>query len=131
VLRERRETAGAAAAVVLTADRTRLTADGEDLAVLTAKVVDAKGRPVPRATDLVTFKVSGPAALIGVGNGDPTSHEPDKADHRRAFNGLCAGLLQTRRGAAGAVRVEAFAPGLKSGVAALTTVAGPLRPAVI
>ena len=131
VLRERRETAGPAAGIVLRADRSTLNADGEDLAMLTAMIVDAKGRPTPKGDDLVTFVVSGPGVVIGVGNGDPTSHEPDHASHRHAFNGLCAAIVQTRRGVAGMVTVTASAPGLKPASVVVKAQAGPLRSAIV
>ena len=51
--------------------------------------------------------------LIGVGNGDPSSHEPDKADKRRAFNGLCMAIVQSR-GGPGAITIAAESPGLRS-----------------
>ena len=37
---------------------------------------------VPTANDHVTFSITGPAKLIGVGNGDPTCHERDKGSCR-------------------------------------------------
>jgi beta-galactosidase len=84
------------------------------VAILKVEVLDAKGRPVPRADDLVSFAVTGPGQVIGVGNGDPTSHEPDVASQRKAFNGLAQAIVRTRRGETGALRVRASAPGLKS-----------------
>ena len=120
VVKERRETAGPPARIALTADRTRLKADGDDLAVITAEVQDANGRPVPTAQTLVRFEIAGAGRLIGVGNGDPTSHEPDKASQRRAFNGLCMALAQTLPGAAGRISVTATAPG-QAGAAMLIT----------
>lgn len=49
--------------------------------------------------------------MIGVGNGDPASHEDDKAPQRKAFNGLCAALLQSTR-STGSIVLQATAPGL-------------------
>ncbi|KQY35936.1 beta-galactosidase [Caulobacter sp. Root487D2Y] len=114
ILRERRETAGPAAALRLTADRSRVAADGQDVAILKVEVLDAKGRSVPRADDLISFTLSGPGQVIGVGNGDPTSHESDLASQRKAFNGLAQAIVRTRRGQAGELRVTASAPGLKA-----------------
>ena len=114
ILRARRETAGPAAALRLTADRVRLAADGQDVAVLKVEVLDAKGRPVPRAEDLVRFELSGPIDLIGVGNGNPTSHEPDVVLQRKAFNGLAQGIVRTQQNQAGRCRVLVSAAGLKS-----------------
>ena len=114
VLKDKRETGGPAAKVVLTADRTALMSDGRDCAVIRAEVVDAKGRPVPKASNLVTFSVSGPAAVIGVGNGDPNSHEADKASQRSAFNSLCCAILQTQK-TPGTIAITASAEGLVAG----------------
>ena len=72
------ETTGAPAAVRLVPDRAILAADGEDIAVITVSVVDDLGRIVPAAANAVAFKLDGPGRMIGVGNGDPSSHEPDK-----------------------------------------------------
>ena len=71
------ETTGAAAKILLTPDRTTINADGEDVAVFTVEAVDAQGRNVPIAQDKVQFAAAGPGKIIGVGNGDPTCHEPD------------------------------------------------------
>jgi len=108
-----RETTGEPAAIRLTADRTALTADNADLAVITVEVIDAQGRVVPTAGNKVTFSLTGPAKLIGVGNGDPSSHEPDQADYRSAFNGLAQALVQTTR-AAGEIVLQAESPDLKT-----------------
>lgn len=72
------ETAGPPAAVELVADRTALAADGDDVAVVTVRIVDAAGRVVPTAGDAVRFALDGPGRILGVGNGDPSSHEPDR-----------------------------------------------------
>ncbi|HEX5179601.1 MAG TPA: beta-galactosidase GalA [Gemmatimonadaceae bacterium] len=115
VLTARRETAGSPAAVALEADRVRLTADGMDVSVVAARIVDARGRTVPTASNRVTFGVTGPLAVIGVGNGDPSSHESDKDTWRSAFNGLCCAIVQAlpERGPA---TVTAAADGLRGSV---------------
>ncbi|GLK49722.1 beta-galactosidase [Brevundimonas intermedia] len=115
VATQRRETAGAPAALRLSVDRQRLTADGEDVAMIAASVVDARGRPCPRANDLVVFEVAGDARVIGVGNGDPVSHEPDRSDRRHLFNGLAQAIVQTGR-KGGPITVTARAEGLRPAV---------------
>jgi beta-galactosidase len=73
------ETTGAAKAIQLTPDyKTSLNADGEDVVVVTVKVNDAKGLNVPTADNNIGFGIEGPGKIIGVGNGNSTSHEPDK-----------------------------------------------------
>jgi beta-galactosidase len=71
------ETTGAPAQLVLTPDRSIITADGADAVVFTVAAHDAQGRTVPTAGNLVNFEVTG-GRIIGVGNGDPGCHEPDK-----------------------------------------------------
>lgn len=72
------ETTGPAAAVALAPDRSTINADGQDVSVITVSVKDAEGRVVPVADNLITFALDGPGRIIGVGNGDPSCHEPDK-----------------------------------------------------
>ncbi|HBF33673.1 TPA: beta-galactosidase [Candidatus Sumerlaeota bacterium] len=107
------ETTGEPAAVVLEADRTKLTADGVDLSMITVKIVDDKGRRVPVANNEVTFNVMGAGKLIGVGNGDPSCHDSDKSDKRKAFGGLCQAIVQANK-TEGTITLTASSPNLKS-----------------
>ncbi|MES1158527.1 MAG: beta-galactosidase GalA [Terricaulis silvestris] len=125
VLTQRRETTGPAHKLALSADRANLSADGEDCVSVALEVQDARGRMVPAANDAVTFAISGPGEIIGVGNGNPTSLEPDRASARRAFNGLCAAIVQAKK-QAGTLTLTATAPGLQS--ARLTLRASPVAP---
>ena len=129
VLTAKRETTGDPARLVLQADRDAVAADGEDALVVDVEVVDAAGRGVPTAGDAVAFQVSGDAKIIGVGNGDPSSHEPDKAEARRAFNGRCVVIVQAGTGP-GEIRVDATAPGLAPGSVTVRAEAATPRPAV-
>jgi beta-galactosidase len=78
-------TTGAPASVQLKPDRTVIDADGQDAAVYTVSVADAQGRVVPTAGNLVSFDLEGPGRIIGVGNGDPSCHEPDTYIPASAF----------------------------------------------
>jgi beta-galactosidase len=95
VARSKRKTTGAPSRIVLTPDRQKIRADGADVASITASVVDDQNRPVPTADNLIHFEVTGAGRVLGVGNGDPSSHESDKATHRRLFNGLALVLVQS------------------------------------
>ncbi len=114
------ETTGAPAAIRLTVDRSVLAANNADLAVVTVEVLDAQGRVVPTADNKIIFTVTGPAKLIGVGNGDPSCHEPDKADRRSAFNGLAQAIVQTTP-TGGEIEFTAESSGLKSARIKLTS----------
>jgi beta-galactosidase len=75
-------TTGPEAKVALSPDRTRLRADGNDVAVMWVNVTDAAGRVHPTAGNSISFEVRGPLRIIGVGNGDPASHEADRPAER-------------------------------------------------
>jgi beta-galactosidase len=130
VLTDKRETAGPAAKVVAVADRQQISADGQDLAVINVTIVDAQGRPVPTANNKVTFAVNGPGSVIGVGNGDPSCHEPDKASERSAFNGLCMTIVQSKRGDSGTISVSVTAEGLEAANVSVTAAGVKLKPIV-
>ncbi|WP_396158670.1 beta-galactosidase GalA [Flavobacterium sp.] len=111
------ETTGQATNVVLTPDKTILMADGKDATVVNISITDEKGREVPTANNMISFTITENAKIIGVGNGDPSSHEPDKcATHswqRSAFNGKCQVIIQAGKNT-GEVTFEAKSIGLKS-----------------
>jgi beta-galactosidase len=71
------ETTGDAAQIQLTPNRTTINADGEDVSVFTVSAVDAQGRAVPVAQNKIDFAAEGAGKILGVGNGDPSCHEPD------------------------------------------------------
>ena len=110
VLTEKRETTGAPVAIRLTADRSEINADGEDVAILKVEAVDKDGRPVPTASNLVGFKVAGNGALIGVGNGDPNCQESDKEPRRSLFSGLAQLIVQSTK-EPGEIQIEATKEG--------------------
>ncbi len=93
------ETTGEATEIVLTPDRTTITADGKDATVINVTVNDSKSRAVPDANQMITFELIGDAKIIGVGNGDPSSHEADKfldGNYKRSlFNGKCQVIVQS------------------------------------
>lgn len=107
------ETTGAPVAIRLKTTVRSIVADEEDLSPIEVELVDAQGRVVPMAGNPISFSVQGPAKVVGVGNGDPSSHEPDKASQRNAFNGYCMALVGAAT-AKGEVRVTASSPGLRS-----------------
>jgi beta-galactosidase len=125
VLVEKRETTGEPQSIKLTPDRTEINADGEDVAILRVEVLDKNGRAIPTADNMISFKVSGEGALIGVGNGDPNCQESDKDPKRSLFNGLAQVIVQASK-IPGTITVEAYTedwppPKLPAVHAAITT----------
>jgi beta-galactosidase len=107
------ETTTIPAKIALESDCNTLKSDGCDVAVIRVAIKDAKGRVVPVADNLVKFSIEGPGRIIGTGNGNPSSHEADKANQRMAFNGFCLVLIQTDR-IAGEIRLTASSETLNS-----------------
>ena len=134
VLTEKRETTGPAVSIKLTADRTEINADGEDIVILTVEALDKQGRSVPTADNYLAFNVSGEGKLIGVGNGDPNCQESDKEPKRSLFNGFAQVILQSTK-RPGQIRIEAVKEGwdgdeLTPAKIAITTKAVEPRPSV-
>ncbi|MCR5758805.1 MAG: DUF4982 domain-containing protein, partial [Bacteroidales bacterium] len=102
ILTEKIETTGDACTAELAADRSTIAADGRDVCVVTIRLMDAKGRFVPDACDELKLSLSGDAAIIGVGNGDPSWHGAENPNSPsckkfsvRAFNGLAQVLIRS------------------------------------
>jgi beta-galactosidase len=119
------ETTGTPAEIVMTPYKTTMLADGRDAAVINISIIDREGREVPDANNNVRFSIEGDARIIGVGNGDPSSHEPDKcpdgAWQRSAFNGKCQLIVQAGK-TPGIIKLEATAAGLWKGSTDIITV---------
>ncbi|GAA4743724.1 beta-galactosidase GalA [Flavisolibacter ginsenosidimutans] len=112
------ETTGVPTEVVVSPSKTTMLADGRDAAVMNISVIDKQGREVPDAMNLIHFSVKGDAKIIGVGNGDPSSHEQDKyfdtTAQRHLFNGKAQVILIAGKKAS-TIKFEARSEGLWSG----------------
>ena len=88
--------------MVLNADRRTIAADGRDVAVVNIEIQDSKGRFVPDACPVLTFRLEGDGRILGCGNGDPAylgEDHPKQKDCREfsipAFNGRAQVLIQS------------------------------------
>jgi beta-galactosidase len=117
-------TAGAAARVALSADRTAINADGRDLVFVTGDIQDASGAIVPNAETSVSFSVSGPGQLVGVDNGNPIDTSSYKGTSRKAFSGKVLAIVRST-GAAGSIVITASSSGLASDPVTVTARAVP------
>ena len=121
------ETTKPACQTMLKADRTELTADGRDVAVITVEVQDKKGRVVPDACPVLTFTLEGEGRILGAGNGDPMfpgQDHPSDANCREftipAFNGLAQVLIQSTP-TPSALVLRCQSDGLKTGSINIST----------
>ena len=106
-------TPGPAASIQLRSDISSVKANGEDISPVEVSILDNRGILCTTADNEVTFTVSGPGQIAGVGNGNPTDLEPDYGTKRAAFNGHCMVLVRST-GKPGTIVVTASAPGLPS-----------------
>jgi beta-galactosidase len=108
------QTAGDASELRLTADRSSIHADGEDLAYITVEVVDSKGRVAPQAANTVKFDVSGAGELVATDNGDPADLTAFPSNQRKAYSGLALAIVRAKTGQNGPITITASGANLKS-----------------
>ena len=102
-------TAGAPAAIRLSAVRDTIITTSGDVALVRFAIVDSAGTVVPTADALVRFTVTG-GSIVALDNADMRDHDPYRSDSRRAFNGR--GLAVLRAAVPGTLRLTASADGL-------------------
>ena len=86
-------TVGAPAKVKLTADRSKINADRNDLSYVKVEVTDAQGNLIPNATVPVTFSVSGVGEMAGSGNACPTDMESFNNTVCKTYRGQALAIL--------------------------------------
>ncbi|WP_321370128.1 beta-galactosidase GalB [uncultured Draconibacterium sp.] len=106
-------TAGAPHHLQLSADRTEISADGNDLSYITVSVVDKDGNLCPTATNQLNFKVNGAGKYKAVCNGDATSIELFHLPTMKAFSGKLVVTVQSIE-EAGEMQLEVSGEGLES-----------------
>jgi beta-galactosidase len=128
VARAMHETTGAPVALRLTPARTALAGDGEDAQPITVDAVDAQGRHVPTANLPVEFAIAG-GTILGLGNGNPNSHESEKGTRQALFNGLAQVIVQGDTSGQ-RTTLRAHAPGLRPASLVLARAPRASRPQV-
>jgi len=109
-------TVGAPARVKLTADRSTITADRNDLSYVKVEVTDAQGNLIPNATIPVTFSVSGVGEIAGSGNACPTDMESFNNSVCKTYFGQALVILRPLKDIkTGTITLKAEANGLITG----------------
>lgn len=106
-------TAGAPARLQMAVDRSRIDANGDDLAFVTVRIVDAAGTMVPRADNRIRFSITGPGEILATDNGDATNLEAFQSPARAAFNGLCLAVVRSKEGEPGRIELRAESNGVQ------------------
>lgn len=114
-VREIVRTAGAPVKIQASCYQDEITADGQSVGQIEVTLVDADGNFCPQADCTVTFTVEGPAALLGVDNGNPRCHESMKGNQISAFHGKAFALVRSD-GNSGTCVIKVSAAGLAESV---------------
>ncbi len=112
-------TAGPPAKIELTPEVAHLAVDAADVWQIQYRIVDGKGTRVPDGNAEITFELTGPARVLGIGNGDLNDPAAGPVPTHRAYQGRGLAIVQST-GASGPVTLRATAPGLQSATITLT-----------
>jgi beta-galactosidase len=113
-------TAGEPKEIRLTADRSAIHADRNDLSYVTVEVVDQNGIVVPTAAMPIHFTISGAGELAATGSSAPNDDSSFHAPLRKTYQGRALAILRPT-GAAGKITLKAEADGLKSATTNIQT----------
>jgi beta-galactosidase len=114
------KTTGAAAKLLLNADRNTIKADGQDLSFVTTIVADKEGNLVPGSHPKLKFSISGPGEIVATDNGDATDLTTFSSSARNAFNGLALAIVRLNPSASSPVTLRVESEGLASAEVVIT-----------
>ena len=106
--------------LAVSAERTSLAADSDDLAFVEIALTDAAGTTVGDADRVVTVRIDGPAVLAGIGTGRARTEESFGAGEVTTYDGRA--LAVVRPTGAGTIIVTVSADGVDTAI--LTVTAG-------
>ncbi|MFV0593998.1 MAG: beta-galactosidase GalA [Draconibacterium sp.] len=113
-------TTGAPVKIMLLSHKKTVSANNQDALIVNVSVTDKNGLEVPDANNLIGFEIDGDATIIGVGNGDPSSHEkdcfaPGEPVQRKLFNGKCQVIIRSGS-TPGQIQLRATSKGLEPSI---------------
>jgi beta-galactosidase len=104
-------TAGKPARLDLNSDQTHLTANGEDVAQIKIRLVDAGGVLVPNHDVVCSVQVTGAGRLLAMDNGNQEDMTPLTAHSRKLRNGRALAIIESERHS-GPILVKVTSPSL-------------------
>jgi beta-galactosidase len=108
------KTTGLPAKLMLQPDRSKITADGQDLSFISVTIADKDGLLVPRSKNQIEFEIEGPGKIVALDNGDATSFEPFQANERSAYNGRALVIIRSEANVPGIIVLRAVSSGIAS-----------------
>ncbi|MCK9205921.1 MAG: DUF4982 domain-containing protein [Salinivirgaceae bacterium] len=93
------QTSADAAKIKLTADKTEIQANGQDLTFVTVEITDKNGVTQPNASNRLEFKIEGPGTIIGVDNADIKDTDSYVGNTRKAWKGRALVVIRSNHNA--------------------------------
>jgi beta-galactosidase len=106
------QTSGDAATIKLTADRSEILANGQDLSFVTVEIADKDGIFQPNATNRLHFNIEGVGTIAGVDNADIKDTDPYEGNARKAWKGRALVVIKSNR-SPGNVKLTVSSHGLQ------------------
>ena len=114
------KTTGKPAKIRVTADRSEIKANRNDLSYVTVEVTDEADNQIPDAELPVHFTVSGAGELAAVENGNPKDMKSFHQPLINSFRGKCLVILRPK-GASGEIKLKAESVGLEGSIIVIIT----------
>jgi beta-galactosidase len=115
------QTSGDAAKIKLIADRTKISANGQDLSFITVEVTDRNGKLQPNADNLLQFKIEGPGIIAGVDNANMKDVDPYVGTSRKTWHGRALVVIRSTK-SAGNIKLTVSSKGLHNAVENIITI---------
>ena len=107
------KTVGKSAAIRLSADRSTIKADRNDLSYVMVEIIDAEGNVIPDDDNtMVNFEISGNGKIAGVGSGSPTDMSSFQQPRKKTWQGRCL-VIVSPEVKPGGIILKAKSTGLK------------------
>lgn len=114
------QTAGKPVKIQLTADRTKIKANGQDLSFITVEILDKEGILEPNADNQLTFEVKGAGTIVAVGNADLKDTDSYIGYQRKAWKGRAIVVVKSTR-KEGKIMLKVTSPGLVPATVSIRT----------
>lgn len=106
--------------IQLTADRTKIKANGQDLSFITVEILDKEGILEPNADNQLTFEVKGAGTIVAVGNADLKDTDSYIGYQRKAWKGRAIVVVKSTR-KEGKIMLKVISPGLVPATVSIRT----------
>ncbi len=114
------QTSGEATKIKLKPDRTKISANGQDLSFIIIEITDKEGNLQPNAQDQLHFNISGPGVIAGVDNANLKDIDQYVGNSRKAWNGRALVVIRSTK-EAGDIKLTVSSPGLPEATAIIMT----------